>query len=109
MTAILSFLLSILVPATFIAVGVYVYRERQLARYLSHFHAAVWAGIAPVPGARASVSSPFSKFIQNRAYLQLDDPKATNLGERARGTFYLAITLFFLLLAVFLPASVLKT
>lgn len=100
--------LALLVPATFVAFAVAIYRERRLAAYLERAHPGVWAEIAPLPGANASVSSPFSRFVQQRRYLKLGDPQASELGDRTRKAFYFAVTLFFVLLAVGLAVSVSK-
>lgn len=80
--------LALLVPATFVAFAVAIYRERRLAAYLERAHPGVWAEIAPLPGANASVSSPFSRFVQQRRYLKLGDPQASELGDRTRKAFY---------------------
>src|SRR6476620_8843406 len=97
----MSILLNILCALSMISVlpafVASIYSSHLLSKYLRTAHPAIWEKIAPIPGAEPSLSSPFARFVSQRAYRQINDPVLQRLGDSAYRLLYLAVGVFLLL------------
>ena len=97
MEALVAIIFGLSAIAVIPAFAASIYCTRALNRYVRERYPDIWRKIEPPLSGQSSLSSPSVRFITERTYRILQDPRLNALGDRSFWFLHLAVSVFLVL------------